>query len=53
MGAGFLIALFILGGIREIFGSRTLIGISSNARFLRTMVNYDFAGWRFFNSWDY
>ena len=27
MGAGFLIALFVLGGIREIFGSRTLLGM--------------------------
>jgi electron transport complex protein RnfE len=26
MGTGFLISLFILGGIREIFGSRTLLG---------------------------
>ena len=26
MGAGFLLALFILGGLREIFGSRTLLG---------------------------
>lgn len=26
MGAGFLIALFVLGGIREILGSRTLLG---------------------------
>jgi H+/Na+-translocating ferredoxin:NAD+ oxidoreductase subunit E len=26
MGAGFLLALFILGGIREILGSRTLLG---------------------------
>lgn len=26
MGAGFLISLFILGGLREIFGSRTLLG---------------------------
>lgn len=26
MGVGFLIALFVLGGIREIFGSRTLLG---------------------------
>lgn len=27
MGAGFLLALFMLGGIREILGSRTLLGI--------------------------
>ena len=27
MGSGFLIALFVLGGIREIFGSRTLLGM--------------------------
>ncbi len=27
MGAGFLIALFVLGGIREILGSRTLLGL--------------------------
>jgi len=27
MGAGFLIALFVLGGLREIFGSGTLLGI--------------------------
>jgi len=26
MGTGFLIALFVLGGLREIFGSRTLLG---------------------------
>jgi electron transport complex protein RnfE len=26
MGAGFLLALFLLGGIREIFGSKTLLG---------------------------
>ena len=26
MGTGFLIALFVLGGMREIFGSRTLLG---------------------------
>ena len=27
MGSGFLIALFVLGGIREILGSRTLLGM--------------------------
>ena len=27
MGTGFLIALFVLGGIREILGSRTLLGL--------------------------
>lgn len=26
MGTGFLLALFVLGGLREIFGSRTLLG---------------------------
>lgn len=26
MGSGFLIALFVLGGVREIFGTRTLLG---------------------------
>ncbi len=27
MGAGFTLALFLLGGVREIFGSRTLFGV--------------------------
>ncbi|MCF8242672.1 MAG: electron transport complex subunit E [Melioribacteraceae bacterium] len=27
MGTGFLVALFLLGGIREIFGNRTLLGL--------------------------
>ncbi len=50
MGTGFLISLFILGGITRNIWITNTIGISSYARFLRTLADYDFTGWRFFNS---
>ncbi|MBI9073447.1 MAG: electron transport complex subunit E [Melioribacteraceae bacterium] len=38
MGTGFLITLFILGGIREIFGSGTLLGITVMPSFYEPWV---------------